>query len=51
MGIGDNIKNVQSNLGHSTAAFTMEVYCHVSESMARESAAKTQKFYESVKPA
>ena len=49
--IGDNIKNVQSNLGHSTAAFTMEVYCHVSESMARESAAKTQQFYESVKPA
>ena len=48
---GDNIKNVQSNLGHSTAAFTMEVYCHVSDSMARESAAKTQKFYESVKPA
>ena len=48
---GDNIKNVQSNLGHATAAFTMEVYCHVSESMGRESAAKTQKFYESVKPA
>ena len=45
------VGNVQSNLGHATSAFTMDVYCHVSQSMARESAAKTQKFYESVKPA
>ena len=42
---------MQSNLGHTTSAFTKDVYCHVSESMVRESAAKTQKFYESVKPA
>ena len=47
---GDNIKNVQANLGHATSAFTMDVYCHVSQSMARESAARTQAFYESVKP-
>ena len=47
---GDNIKNVQANLGHATSAFTMDVYCHVSKSMARESAARTQAFYESVKP-
>ena len=47
---GDNIKNVQANLGHATSAFTMEVYCHVSEAMGRESAVKTQQFYESVKP-
>ena len=51
LAVGDNIKNVQSNLGHATSAFTMDVYCHVSQAMARESAAKTQKFYESVKPA
>ena len=50
LAVGDNIKNVQSNLGHATSAFTMDVYCHVSQAMARESAAKTQKFYESVKP-
>ena len=49
LAVGDNIKNVQSNLGHATSAFTMDVYCHVSQAMARESAAKTQKFYESVK--
>ena len=47
---GDNIKNVQANLGHATSAFTMDVYCHVSKSMNRESAARTQAFYESVKP-
>ena len=47
---GDNIKNVQANLGHATSAFTMDVYCHVSKSMSRESAARTQAFYESVKP-
>ena len=47
---GDNIKNVQANLGHATSAFTMEVYCHVSGAMGRESAVKTQQFYESVKP-
>lgn len=48
--IGDNIKNVQANLGHATSAFTMDVYGHVSDSMTRESAAKTQEFYERVKP-
>lgn len=48
---GDNIKNVQANLGHATSALTMEVYCHVSEAICRESAVKTQQFYESVKPA
>lgn len=47
---GDNIKNVQANLGHATSAFTMDVYCHVSKSMNRESALRTQAFYESVKP-
>lgn len=47
---GDNIKNVQANLGHATSAFTMDVYCHVSQAMARESAARTQAFYESVRP-
>ena len=51
LAVGDNIKNVQSNFGHATSAFTMDVYCHVSQSTDRESAAKTQKFYESVKPA
>ena len=28
---GDDVKTVQSNLGHATAAFTLDVYGHVSE--------------------
>lgn len=36
---GDDIKTVQENLGHATAAFTLDVYGHVTEQMKRESAA------------
>ena len=34
----DSIKTVQQNLGHATAAFTLDVYGHVSEKMKQESA-------------
>ena len=44
---GDDIKTVQANLGHATAAFTLDVYGHVSEKMRRDSATRMQKFYES----
>lgn len=37
---GDSIKTVQENLGHATAAFTMQVYAHVSDRMKQESADK-----------
>lgn len=30
---GDNIKTVQSNLGHATAAFTLDVYGHFTDDM------------------
>ena len=30
---GDDIKTVQSNLGHATASFTLDVYGHVSQKM------------------
>ena len=43
---GDDIKTVQSNLGHSTAAFTLDVYGHVSERMKDASAARMQAYYE-----
>ena len=45
---GDDIKTVQANLGHATAAFTLQVYAHVNESMRRESADRMQKFYETM---
>lgn len=35
---GDDIKTVQSNLGHHTAAFTLDTYAYVTEQMKQESA-------------
>lgn len=41
---GDDIKTVQENLGHHTAAFTLDVYGHVSERMKKESAARMEAY-------
>ncbi len=45
---GGDIKTVQGNLGHATAAFTLDVYGHVTDQMKRDSAERMQKFIESV---
>ena len=45
---GDNVKTVQQNLGHHTAAFTLDVYGHVSESMKRENAERMEAFINTV---
>ena len=45
---GDNVKTVQDNLGHATAAFTLDVYGHVSEKMKEDSAARMQAYIEAV---
>lgn len=45
---GDDPKTVQSNLGHYSAAFTLDVYGHVSERMKRESAERMQEYIESM---
>lgn len=45
---GDDIKTLQSNLGHATAAFTLDIYGHVSERMRSESAERMQKYIEKV---
>ena len=45
---GDDIKTVQGNLGHATAAFTLDVYGHVTEQMKRESANRMEGFIQSV---
>ena len=34
---------------HGTAAFTLDVYGHVTEKMKRDSATRMQKFYESIR--
>ncbi|MCR5575691.1 MAG: site-specific integrase [Oscillospiraceae bacterium] len=45
---GDPIKTVQDNLGHATAAFTLDVYGHVSEKMKEDSAARMQQYIENL---
>ena len=45
---GDDIKTVQGNLGHATAAFTLDVYGHVTNKMKRESASRIEKFIQGV---
>lgn len=46
---GDDIKTVQENVGHATAAFTLDVYGHVSQRMKQESASRMQGFIEGLK--
>jgi len=41
---GDDIKTLQENLGHASAAFTLDVYGHVSDRMKRESANRMESF-------
>jgi integrase len=43
---GDSPKTVQENLGHHSAAFTLDVYGHVSEKMREESAQRQQAMIE-----
>jgi integrase len=45
---GDDVKTVQTNLGHATAAFTLDVYGHVTEKMKQESAKRMESFIEKV---
>jgi len=45
---GDDIKTVQGNLGHATAAFTLDVYAHVTEQMKQASAQRMEGFIRDV---
>ena len=45
---GDDIKTAQGNLGQATAAFTLDVYGHVSEKMKDDSAARMEAYIASV---
>lgn len=46
---GDDIKTVQENLGHATAAFTLSTYAHATPGMKRESANRMSEFIRTVK--
>lgn len=41
---GDDIKTVQGTLGHATAAFTLDVYGHVTDQMKRASANRMEQY-------
>ena len=41
---GDDNKTLQENLGHETAAFTLNTYAHVTSSMNRASANRMQAY-------
>lgn len=45
---GDDIKTVQETLGHATAAFTLDVYGHVTDQMKQASAARMDAYIKSV---
>ena len=46
---GDDIKTVSETLGHSTAAFTMDQYAHVTQAMRKRSGERMQSLIESIK--
>lgn len=45
---GDDIKTVQGNLGHATAAFTLNIYAHTTQKMRQQSADRMERFIQAV---
>lgn len=45
---GDDIKTLQGNLGHATAAFTLSVYAHFTSEMQHDSAQRMDSFAKKV---
>lgn len=45
---GDDIKTVQENLGHHTAAFTLDTYAHVTSGMKRDSASRMDRYIQTL---
>ena len=45
---GDDIKTVQSNLGHATAVFTLDVYGHFTDDMRQASSQRMEQFISGV---
>lgn len=43
---GDDIKTIQEQLGHHTAAFTLDIYGHLTEKMRKDSSERMQKYIE-----
>lgn len=47
--IGDDIKTLQSNLGHHTAAFTLDVHGHITGRMKQASASRQDAYIQSLR--
>ena len=45
---GDDIKMVQHNLGHFSAAFTYDTYCHIAERMRLGNAERMEEYYHNI---
>ena len=45
---GDDIKTLQENMGHFSAAFTLDRYGHVTEEMRKASSKRMQAFIENL---
>lgn len=45
---GADLKSVQDLLGHATASFTLDRYCHTSEKMMEDTANRLQSYYDSL---
>jgi len=45
---GVDIKSIQDSMGHYSAAFTLDVYAHVTDQIRQETANKMESFYQSV---
>lgn len=45
---GDDIKTVQENLGHHTAAFTLDIYGHVTTQMKQASAQRMERYIKGI---
>lgn len=45
---GDDIKTLQSNLGHATAAFTLDVYGHMTDQMRQVSSERMSQYIKNV---
>ena len=45
---GDDIKTVQTNLGHATASFTLDIYGHASQKMRQQSADRMEQYIKGV---
>lgn len=43
---GDDIKTIQEQLGHATAAFTLDVYAHALDNMKKQSAKNIQRLFD-----